>query len=108
MEVSHAINLRKISWILFSVLIVVEHCLAFDPNRKQSISTVLNSKWSSTPFALEISEFLGDVKNDNFWAFLDFLSEEQMVDRKMTDREFYDKLIEFTSRYILWFNLGFS
>lgn len=103
MEAPNRMNLAKVSWIIFSVLIVVQQCLAFDPNRKQSVSTVLNSKWSSTPFALEISEFLGDVKNDNFWAFLDFLAEEEMMNRKMTDKEFYDKLIEFSSRYILAF-----
>ena len=85
--------------MLFYLWIALQQCLAFDPKRKQSVSTVLNTKWSSTPFALEIAEFLGDIKTDYFWAYLDFLAEDEQVTIKTTDKEFYDKLLEFSSRY---------
>lgn len=81
-----------------SVTIVVKQCLALDHQRKQSITTVLNAKWSSTPFALEISEFLNDIKSDYFWEYLEYLSENEIVEGKFTDKEYYDKLIEFSSR----------
>ena len=81
-----------------SATIVVKQCLALDNQRKQSITTVLNAKWSSTPFALEISEFLNDIKSDYFWEYLEYLSENEIVEGKFTDKEFYDKLIEFSSR----------
>ena len=84
--------------LILCCLNVVQRSLCFDPNRKQSISTVLNAKWSSTPFVLEMSEFLNDAKSDYFWAYLDYLTEDKMVNRKMTDREFYDGLLEFSSR----------
>ena len=86
---------------MLSTLVVIEQYHALDPTRKQSISTVLNAKWSSTPFALEISEYLSDVKSDYFWAYLDYLAEDEMVNRRITDKEFYDSLLEFSSRYII-------
>ena len=88
-------------YVILSVLVFVKQSKALDPNRKQSVTTVLNAKWPSTPFALEISEYLNDVKIDYFWAFLDYLAEDEMVHRKPTDKEFYNKLIEFSSRYAL-------
>ena len=85
---------------MLSTLVVIKQYEAFDPTRKQTISTVLNAKWSSTPFALEISEFLSDVKSDYFWAYVDYLAEDEMVNQKTTDKKFYEGLLEFSSRYI--------
>ena len=70
----------------------------FDPNRKQSINTVLEAKWSLTPFALEISEFLSDTKDEYFWAYLEYLAEDDIVNRNMNEKQFYENLLEFTSR----------
>ncbi len=73
--------------------------MCLDSTRKQSVTTVLNGKWSLTPFALETSEYLNDIKSDYFWAFLEFLAEDEVVNRRCTDEEFHDKLILFSSRY---------
>ena len=91
----------KALMLMLSTLVVIKQYHAFDPTRKQSISTVLNAKWASTPFALEISEFLSDVKSDYFWAYLDYLAEDEIVNRISTDKGFYDSLLEFSSRYIV-------
>ena len=98
MVVSTRIKVERTVLKLFSVLLLSHQCLCLDPTRKQSVSTVLNAKWSLTPFALETSEYLGDIKTEYFWALVDFLAEDEIVNRKCTDEEFHEKLIEFSSR----------
>ena len=94
------ISSRTIIYKLFCLLLFTgQSDCQNKPARKQIVSTVLNAKWSSTPFALETAEFLADVKDDYFWAYLDFLAEDEIVHRKLTDEEFYDKLMTFSSRY---------
>ena len=90
----------KLLLVVISATLVLRQSLALDPNRKQSINTVLEAKWALTPFALEISEFLSDTKDEYFWAYLEYLAEDDIVNRKMNDKEFYHKLLEFTSRYV--------
>ena len=89
----------KLLLIVISAALILRHSYGLDPNRKQSINTVLDAKWSQTPFVLEISEFLSDTKDEYFWAYLEYLAEDEIVNRKMTDKQFYQNLLEFTSRY---------
>ena len=64
------------------------------------VSTLLNAKWSRTPFVLEAAEFLANENNEYFWAFVDYLSESDNVDlaSKITDEEMYERAITFSSR----------
>ena len=101
MVVSTRTKVKRIIFKLFSVLLLSHQCLCLDPARKQSVTTVLNAKWSLTPFALETSEYLGEIKNQYFWALVDFLAEDEIVNRKCTDEEFHEKLMEFSSRYFI-------
>lgn len=39
--------------------------------RLKTVSTFLNAKWSQTPLALEVSEFLHDEDPALFWSFVD-------------------------------------
>ena len=91
-------GITKLCLVVISSLLVLRQSIAFDPNRKQSINTVLEAKWSLTPFALEISEFLSDTKDEYFWAYLEYLAEDDIVNRNMNDKQFYQNLLEFTSR----------
>ena len=90
----------KLFLVVISATLVLRQSFALDPNRKQSINTVLEAKWALTPFALEISEFLSDTKDEYFWAYLEYLAEDDIVNRKMNDKEFYQNLLGFTSRYV--------
>lgn len=48
-----------------------------DSKRKQkSVTTVLDAKWEITPLLLEMSEYLADESQTNFWNFVDLLSEQ--------------------------------
>ena len=101
MECMSKTKYERATCMFFSLLILAGQYLCLDkPAQKQSVSTVLNGKWSLTPFALETTEFLGDVKNDYFWSLLDFLAEDKIINKKFTDEEFYEKLMEFSSRYV--------
>ena len=95
--------MEKLLLVVISTLLVLRPSFGFDPNRKQGINTVLDAKWSLTPFSLEISEFLSDTKSEYFWAYLEYLAEDEIVNRKMSDKQFYQNLIEFTSRYYCYF-----
>ena len=68
--------------------------------RTQNVNSVLNAKWSQTPFVLEAAEFLGDIKSDYFWAFLSFLAEDDIVNQEHLDEELYAKVVGFSSRYL--------
>ena len=97
----------KLLLVVISTLLILRQSFGFDPNRKQSINTVLDAKWSLTPFSLEISEFLSDTKSEYFWAYLEYLAEDEIVNRKMNDKQFYQNLIEFTSRYCKSLNMWY-
>ena len=64
------------------------------------VSTLLNAKWSRTPFVLEASEFLASENNEYFWSFVDYFAEPDNVDieAKITDEELYQRVITFCSR----------
>ena len=46
-------------------------------NRKP-VTSLLTAKWSSTPFHLEMSEFVADEDSNAFWEMVDFFVEEQV------------------------------
>ena len=64
------------------------------------VSTLLNAKWSRTPFVLEASEFLASENSDIFWAFVDYFAEPDNVDieARLTHEELYQRVITFCSR----------
>ena len=62
------------------------------------VSTLLNAKWSRTPFDIEAAEFLANENNDYFWAFIDYMSENIDLALKMSEEDYYQKLITFASR----------
>ncbi len=88
--------------VLLSVLHVNSDTVAAGGQQKRSkvVSTLLNAKWSRTPFVLEAAEFLAEENSDYFWAFLDYLAESDNVDMeaKLKDEELYSRVITFASR----------
>ena len=75
--------------------------LSFSAEKKQkTVSTLLNAKWSRTPFILEAAEFLASENNEYFWAFIDYLSEADNVDMisRITEEELYQRVVTFSSR----------
>lgn len=73
---------------------------AKDEPKKKVVTTLLNAKWSSAPFVLEAAEFLAQESNFYFWEMMEFLAEEEANLSHMTDKELYDKVISFSSRYL--------
>ena len=69
-------------------------------NRKP-VTSFLTAKWSSTPFHLEMSEFVADEDSNAFWEMVDFFVEERdSIGRSISDREFYEKCVSFASRFL--------
>ena len=69
-------------------------------NRKP-VTSFLSAKWSSTPFHLEMSEFVADEDSNAFWEMVDFFVEERdSIGRSVSDREFYEKCVSFASRFL--------
>ena len=59
---------------------------ASSANRKP-VTSFLTAKWSSTPFHLEMSEFVADEDSNAFWEMVDFFVEEQdSIGRSISDR----------------------
>ena len=54
-----------------SLLLLVTHCQA--AGRSKPITTSLDAKWPAHSVALEISEFLAEKSNDDFWSYVDVL-----------------------------------
>ena len=56
-------------------------------NRKP-VTSLLTAKWASTPFHLEMSEFIADEDNGAFWEMVDFFVEERdSIGRSLSDRD---------------------
>ena len=56
-------------------------------NRKP-VTSLLTAKWASTPFHLEMSEFIADEDNSAFWEMIDFFVEERdSIGRSLSDRD---------------------
>ena len=96
--------------MLRTLIIVALTLLCLNPNfifgagsqekKAKIVSTLLNAKWSRTPFVLEASEFLASENSDIFWAFVDYFAEPDNVDieDRLTHEELYQRVITFCSR----------
>ena len=64
------------------------------------VSTLLNAKWSRTPFVLEAAEFLASENIEHFWDYLDYFAEPDNtdLDSHLSDEEVYERVITFCSR----------
>ena len=72
---------------LTAALVVSASAASSSANRKP-VTSLLTAKWSSTPFHLEMSEFVSDEDNGAFWEMVDFFVEEQdSIGRSLSDRD---------------------
>ena len=93
---------KMLRTLAFSALIFCQlQGLTFGADKKPKVvSTLLNAKWSRTPFVLEASEFLASENSDTFWSFVDYFAEPDNVDieERLTQEELYQRVITFCSR----------
>ncbi|BES97993.1 udp-glucose glycoprotein [Nesidiocoris tenuis] len=73
-----------------------------DSKRKQkSVTTVLDAKWEITPLLLEMSEYLADESQTNFWNFVDLLSEQaNPIVYEKTDKAYYERALQLIGRFL--------
>ena len=64
---------------LTAALVVSASAASSNANRKP-VTSLLTAKWASTPFHLEMSEFVADEDPNAFWEMIDFFVEEQVGD----------------------------
>ena len=65
-------------------------------NRKP-VTSLLTAKWASTPFHLEMSEFVADEDNGAFWEMVDFFVEEiDSIGRSLSDRDEWISEVKFS------------
>ena len=93
---------KMLRTLAFSALIFcLQQGWTFGAEKKPKVvSTLLNAKWSRTPFVLEASEFLASENSDTFWSFVDYFAEPDNVDieERLTQEELYQRVITFCSR----------
>ena len=72
---------------LTATLVASASAASSSANRKP-VTSLLTAKWASTPFHLEMSEFVADEDNGAFWEMVDFFVEEQdSIGRSLSDRD---------------------
>ena len=72
---------------LTAALVVSASAASSSANRKP-VTSLLTAKWASTPFHLEMSEFIADEDNSAFWEMIDFFVEERdSIGRSLSDRD---------------------
>ena len=72
---------------LTAALVVSASAASSSANRKP-VTSLLTAKWASTPFHLEMSEFVADEDNGAFWEMVDFFVEERdSIGRSLSDRD---------------------
>lgn len=92
------IYINCLATLIIKILDSILKNLFFYPS-PQVVSTLLEAKWSSTPFVLESAEFLGDESgNEAFWEAVEFLAEEEDNLGKISDKDLYERVLSFSSR----------
>ena len=72
---------------LTATLVASASAASSSANRKP-VTSLLTAKWASTPFHLEMSEFVADEDNGAFWEMVDFFVEERdSIGRSLSDRD---------------------
>ena len=86
--------------LLFGLLSIQIFSASALEKKQKVVTTLLNAKWSRTPFVLETAEFLASENNEYFWAFVEYFAEPDNVDleTKLSDEELYKRAITFCSR----------
>lgn len=70
-------------------------------NTQKIISVTLDSKWSSTPFHLEASEFFAEESNDYFWRYVnDFQKVDLASFSNSTPKVQYETVLEVASKHL--------
>jgi len=88
-----------LSAVLFAVLASTLVIAATQKEKSsQRVITVLKGQWQSTPWLLELAEYLEQENHEYFWALMDHLAE--LDDLPTGDKQGYEKMMEWTSRYL--------
>lgn len=45
-----------------------------DKQKAKVVTTLIDAKWEATPIVLEIAEYIGDESIDDYWSFIDDIS----------------------------------
>lgn len=73
--------------VTLAALVASASAASSSANRKP-VTSLLTAKWASTPFHLEMSEFVADEDNGAFWEMVDFFVEERdSIGRSLSDRD---------------------
>jgi len=75
---------------LFCFVLFLSFCYA--GQSRKVVSVELYSKWETTPFTLEASEFFAAENKKLFWKFVDFIAEKNLS--TSTDEEEYNLVLE--------------
>ncbi|XP_069752683.1 UDP-glucose:glycoprotein glucosyltransferase 1 isoform X2 [Narcine bancroftii] len=81
------------SGILATVALVYVSFLSVNADSK-AVTTTLTTKWTSTPFLLEASEFLAEESKTKFWDFVDATQEIHPDDHGGTDFFYYNHILK--------------
>lgn len=68
--------------------------------KSKMVTTLLDARWPSVPFVLEAAEFMAEENPRFFWEVVDHLADEESILATKTDKEIYDQIISFCSRFI--------
>ncbi|XP_077512784.1 UDP-glucose-glycoprotein glucosyltransferase [Amblyomma americanum] len=81
---------------VWSVAVAVVECAP-----QKVISVTLDSKWSSTPFHLEASEFFAEESSDYFWRYVnDFQELDLAAFSNSTPKAQYETVLEVAARHL--------
>ena len=70
---------------------------AFAEASQQSVVTTLKGRWTSTPWLLELAEFLNGENPEAFWSLMDHLADEPLT---LDSKAAYGKVMEWVSAHL--------
>ena len=70
-----------------------------EASQQQSVLTTLKGRWASTPWVLELAEFVNGENPEVFWSLMDHLADEPLGGQP-DSKEAYDKMMEWISGHL--------
>lgn len=97
------------SWsrtVVFSTLLTLLLASVYSPHyasatQSHPVTTFIDAKWSVTPVALEVSEFLADENPDFYWKFIDELNQlRPALYRLDSDSKQYQTVLKLAKKFL--------
>lgn len=85
---------------IFLVITLIVTSVSTAKQKAKTVTTLIEAKWEVTPVVLEIAEYIGDESINDYWSFIDDISnlKPDLIELS-SDKQQYEKALEVINFY---------